>query len=253
MKFIKNEILESGINTVYLGTINDTPTILIGVKNLPDEIEIKQDISLNKNEIQNINQSDIINLYYPASNEIIDSYKNKMKIVTETFKDYKEKVEPYINSILDLNTKWVRNILYYKMEMDRILFKNKKFIVIKNIGWETTNDFYLLVIPFEPIKNIRHLELSHKELLENMKKKALDVAKKYNYNESDLYFFFHYHPSCYHLHLHVCIINHKVLKFRIYRHVLLEDVLSDLEIIGKKVIKFEMCISNPIYKLLIPQ
>jgi hypothetical protein len=45
-------------------------------------------------------------------------------------------------------------------------------------------------------------------------------------------------------------MNHKSLKFRIYRHVLLDYVLDNLEIIGKKDMKFEIAISNPIYKLL---
>lgn len=250
MKFIKIEILELNNNhIVYLGTINSIQSILICKKNFNDEIELKDTITTS-NEIQLIKQEETYNLYYPASNELIENYKNKTKIITETFQDYEEKIEPYVNSILDINTKWVKNILYYKTEIDRVLFKNKKFIIIKNIGWESSNDFYLLIIPFDPIKNIRHLNLSHKELLENMKKKALDIAKKYNYDENDLYFFFHYHPSCYHLHLHVCLTNHKTLKFKIYRHVLLENVLNELETIGKKTMKFEMCISNPIYKLL---
>jgi len=250
MKFTKIEILESCSDTVYLGTINEILTVLIGNKNLPDEIELNKDIILNKNTPQIINEQGINKIYYPASPEIIDWYKNKVIIVTETYKDYEEKIEPYIDSILETNTKWVKNILYYKMETERILFKNKKFIIIKNIAWESENDFYLLVIPFEKIKNIRHLNIQHKELLENMKKKSLEVAKKFNYFDNNLYFFFHYHPTCYHLHLHVCLINHKALKFRIYRHVLLENVMKELDTIGKKIMKFEMCISNPIYKLL---
>jgi len=239
MKFQKIEILEYKKNTnVYLGKINDINCILIADKKIPNEIEINE------------NKNDITNIYYPANNELIDFYKNKFKIVTETYDDYSNKIEPYINSILDANTKWVKNILYHKMETDKILFKNKKFIILKNVSWETNNDFYLLIIPFEPIKNIRHLTEEHREILELMKKKSIEIAKKYNFEENELYFFFHYHPSCYHLHLHVCLINHKSLKFKIYRHVLLENILNDLENIGKKTMKFEIIISNPIYKLL---
>ena len=242
MKFQKTEILEYKKNTnVYLGKVNEINCILIGDKKIPDEIELGDDIKA---------KSPDMTIYLPATNELIESYKNKYKIVTETYEDYCNKTEPYINSILDGNTKWVRNILYHKMETDKLLFKNKKFIIIKNIAWETINDFYLLVIPFEPIKNIRHLTEEHREILETMKKKSIDIAKKYHFEENDLYFFFHYQPSCYHLHLHVCLLNHKSLKFKIYRHVLLEDIMNDLENNGKKTMKFEIVISNPIYKLL---
>jgi len=237
MKFQKIEILEYKKNTnVYLGKINEINYILIGDKKIPNEIII-----------DNLNITDI---FFPASNELIESYKNKFKIVTETFDDYCKKIEPYINSILDTNTKWVKNILYHKMETDKILYKNKKFVIIKNIAWETNNDFYLLIIPFEPIKNVRHLTEDHRELLELMKKKSIEIAKKYSFEENELYLFFHYHPSCYHLHLHVCLLNHKSLKFKIYRHILLENILDDLENNGKKTMKFEIVISNPIYKLL---
>ena len=259
MKFTKIEILESRKDsTTYLGILNGSKAILTGLKNLPNEIELKIELpnkqsdsdSINIDSDSNFKQEGITSLYYPATPEIIDAYKNKIKIVTETYKQYIEKVEPYINSILDSNTKWVKNILYNKSEKERVVSKNKKFIVIKNIGFDTNNDFYILIIPFEPIKHIRDLNVSHRELLETMKKKGLDVAKKYNYEENELYFFFHYHPSCYHLHLHVCLMNHKSLKFRIYRHVLLDYVLDNLEIIVKKDMKFEIAISNPIYKLL---
>jgi m7GpppX diphosphatase len=182
---------------------------------------------------------------------MIESYKSKMKIITETYDVYKNKIEPYINSILESNTKWMKNILNLQNEANKILFKGEKFIVVKNIGYDTKNDFYLLAIPYESLKNIRDLEPKHKELLKLMKLKTLEIAKKHNFDEEDLYFFFHYHPSCYHLHLHICLNTHKNLKFKIYRHVLLDDVMENIEKIGKKLMKFEINISNPIYKLLI--
>ena len=251
MKFQKIEILEWKQHTnVFLGKIDEKVSILTGNKDLPDEIELNIKIN-NNNDFYKINENGVLNLYYPASNEIIDMYKNKTKIVYETLIKYETKIEPYIDSILTENTKWINKILNHKTEVDKILYKNKNFIIIKNIGWESNNDFYLLVIPYEPIKNIRHLRENHRILLNSMKKKGLDVAKRYNYEESDLYFFFHYHPSCYHLHLHICLINHKSLKFTIYRHVLLEDVLNNLNTHWKKIMKFEINISNPIYKLLL--
>lgn len=259
MKFHKLEILEIKMdNNIYYGIINGTSAILSTEKNIPDELDLKgETIIKNENyykiKINNkILTDSIIDLYYPASIEMIESYKNKIKIITETYDEYKSKIEPYINSILDSNTKWIKNILFYNTEAERLIFKGEDFVVIKNIGWDTNklNDFYILAIPFENIKNIRHLNLGHKDLLKLMKLKTLEIAKKYGYEEEDLYFFFHYHPSCYHLHLHVCVNNHKILKFRIYRHILLDYILDKIETIGKNTLKFEINISNPIYKLL---
>ena len=158
MKFKKIEILEikNGTN-IYYGTIENIPTILIAEKNIPDEITI-DDINLEKK-----------NLIHPASNDLIESYRNKIKIITETHTDYKNKVEPYINSILESNTKWIKNILAFQNETEKILFKGEKFIVVKNIGYDTKNDFYLLAIPHEELRTIRDLKGHHKELLKLMK------------------------------------------------------------------------------------
>jgi m7GpppX diphosphatase len=236
MKFKKIEILEIKNDTnTYYGTIDNVSAILISEKTINDEITLDSKV----------------NLIYPASNEIIDSFRNKVKIITETYLDYKNKVDPYINSILETNTKWLKNILNLQTETEKILFKGEKFIVVKNIGYDSKNDFYLLAIPHEELRTIRDLRGQHKELLKLMKLKTLEIAKKRNFEENDLYFFFHYHPSCYHLHLHVCVSNHKNLKFRLYRHILLDYAIDHIEKLEKKTLKFEMSISNPIYKLLL--
>lgn len=254
MKFHKIEILEIKKDTnVYYGNIDKIDAILIGDKEISEELLLDGEIILKNENFQKIkldNTESIIHLYYPATTEMIESYKSKMKIITESYDDYKNKIEPYINSILESNTKWIKNILNLQNEANKILFKGEKFIVVKNIGYDTKNDFYLLAIPYGPLKNIRDLEPKHRELLKLMKLKTLEIAKKHNFDEEDLYFFFHYHPSCYHLHLHICLNTHKNLKFKIYRHVLLEDVMENIEKIGKKTMKFEINISNPIYKLL---
>lgn len=254
MKFHKLEILENKKETnVYYGNINKIPAILIGDKEISNELNLDGEIILKNENFQKIkltSSESIIHLYYPANNEMIESFKSKIKIVSESYEDYKLKIEPYINSIIETNTKWIKNILNLQNEADKILFKGEKFIVIKNIGYDTKNDFYLLAIPFEPLKTIRDLQNSHKELLKLMKLKTLEIAKKQNFEEEDLYFFFHYHPSCYHLHLHICLNSHKNLKFKLYRHILFEDVIENIDKIGKKLMKFEINISNPIYKLL---
>ena len=252
MLFKKLEILEfkNDIN-VYYGMINNNSSILYAWKNIPNELNIDGEILIKNENFYKIKINDsTISVYYPASEEMIEAYKNKTKIIKESYDDYINKVEPYIDSILESNTKWIKNILYNENENNRILLKTDKFIIIKNICWDNNNDFYILAIPFESFKNIRHLDTSHKDLLLSMKMKTLEISKLYNFDEQDLYFFFHYHPSCYHLHLHVCLNTHKKLKCKIYRHVMLEYLLENLENIGKKEMKFEINISNPIYKLL---
>ena len=255
MKFHKLEILEIKKDTnVYYGTINNIHAILIGDKEISNQFCLDGETILkneNYQKIKILNSETIIHLYYPSTNDMLESYKSKIKIISESYDDYKKKIEPYINSILESNTKWIKNILNLQNEANKILFKGEKFIVIKNIGYDTKNDFYLLAIPYEPLKTIRDLRGNHKELLKLMKLKTIEIAKKRNFEENDLYFFFHYHPSCYHLHLHICLNNHKNLKFRLYRHILLDYAIDHIEKLEKKTFKFEMSISNPIYKLLL--
>jgi m7GpppX diphosphatase len=256
MKFQKIEILENKNNLItYYGYINKKSAILICDKLLDEDNEI--DLTGNiliKNENfykMQLKNNSVVNYYYPASNDMIESYKNKIKIVKESYKDYTEKIEPYINSIRENNVKWINNILVNGHEAERILYKSDTFIIIKNIGYDTENDFYLLAIPTQlDLKTIRDLTKNNKKMLNEMKRKSLEIAKKNNLEEEDLYFFFHYHPSCYHLHLHVCINNNKNLKFKLYRHILFDFVIHNLGKLKEMEIKFEINVSNPIYKLL---
>ena len=252
MKFSKIEILDARLEyNIYYGFINSLPAVLFADKNIPDTFNITGEIILKNENAYKFNQQGVYILYYPVDENYVNSYKGKIKIITETYDDYKSKVEPYINSILVQNTKWINNILHDNAESSRVLFKNDKFVITKNICWDNKlSDFYILVIPYEPIKNIRHLDTSHKSLLEEMKYISIEIAKDYQIDENELYFFFHYHPSCYHLHLHVCLINNKTLKCRLYRHILLDDLIENIEKYQKSSIKFEINISNPIYKLL---
>jgi m7GpppX diphosphatase len=251
MKFQKLEILEYKDDfNIYYGVINNKFAILKENKNISDEIIIPDEKLIRLGNVYQMKKNDLFLLNYPVDESLVDSYREKSKIVKETYEDYKTKIEPYINSILDNNTKWINNILNNKSETDRILIKNEKFLIIKNLSWEQDNDFYVLVIPYEKIKNIRHLNKSHEQLLTDMKLETLKLAKKYNIDEDELYFFFHYHPSCYHLHLHCCMINHKALKLKFHRHVMLDDIKENINDLEKKTIKYEINISNPIYKLL---
>jgi m7GpppX diphosphatase len=251
MKFLKLEVLEYKDDfNIYYGVINNKFAILRENKTINDEYVINDENLIRFENVYQMKKNDLFLLTYPVEESVVDSYKEKTKVIKETYEDYKSKVEPYINLILENNTKWIQNILNNKSETDRVLFKNDKFLIIKNLCWDQDNQFYVLIIPLERIKNIRHLNDSYEKILKEMKTETLKIAKKYNIDEDELYFFFHYHPSCYHLHLHCCLINHKALKLKFYRHIMLDDIIENLNILEKKTIKFEINISNPIYKLL---
>lgn len=251
MIFQKLEVLEYRNDyNIYYGIINNSFSVLLSSIDVPNELEITGEIIFKSDNAYKFTQEGIVTLYYPVDQDFIDAFRCKVKVINETYDDYKTKIEPFIDSILESNTKWIVNILNNKTETERILFRNDKFIIIKNIGWDTLNDFYMLAIPFEKIKNVRHLNPSHKNLLNEMKDESIKIAKQYNIDDDELYFFFHYHPSCYHLHMHICLLNHKSLKLRLYRHIMLDEIIDNLENFHKKDIKFEVSVSNPIYRLL---
>ena len=83
MKFHKLEILENKKETnVYYGNINKIPAILIGDKEISNEIDLDGEIILKNENFQKIKLTSselIIHLYYPANNEMIESFKSKIK------------------------------------------------------------------------------------------------------------------------------------------------------------------------------
>lgn len=110
---------------------------------------------------------------------------------------------------------WVDNILSHKAEADRIIFedvdKEIGFIMLPDLKWdgqiETLN---LLVLPFQRIRSIRELADSHLPLLQNIRKKVLEIVpKRYKVSSSHLRLYFHYQPSYYHLHVHVSHLNYE--------------------------------------------
>ena len=196
MKFKNLEVLEYRTDyNIYYGIINNFFAVLFGIKDLPNELEINGELLIKNENVYKFNQKEVHTLYYPVDQDFIDSFKTKIKIIEETYEDYKNKVEKYIDSIIENNIKWINNILYNNSESDRVLFKNNNFVIIKNICWDNLTDFYLLVIPYEKIKNIRHLNELHKELLLEMKLESLKIAKTYNIDEDELYLFLIYSTS----------------------------------------------------------
>lgn len=270
--YLRNEVIayllpyyKCNINyNIYFGILKNNQnyfSILLlendHIFNINSEIDIK-DISklINNDNINHLYFDNNIYIRYPISLDFIDWIKAELKIITETPDDYNNLSLPYINSILDKNTKWINDLLFKSAEESKVLYRCDDFVICKDIIWTSNHplDFYILAIPTVPLKNIRELTQEHILLLKNIKSKVIDIAKDYNLNSDSLYMFFHYHPSYYHIHLHICIIDHFVLETKYHRNYLLDDVIKLLEINSNywkdATLKFELLSTSKLYKIL---
>jgi len=261
MEFIKNDFIRDNNNRfINFGYINNILAIIFSdfqiltVKNILDESTL---VNHNGNSWTLVHKTKPINLIYPCNKDFSDSSTTKYIIITESAIDYNTKILPYINNIYTENTRWINDILRNKKEQNKIMFKNEKYIVTKDILWDEENipnSFYMLAIPFSKIKTIRDLRKEDIPILKEMKNSCNQIAKKYGINDNQLYFFFHYHPSFYHLHLHCSIINHKLLSSKYLRCKMLDSVISNLEknsfYYKNSDISFEIPVSHIIVKLL---
>jgi m7GpppX diphosphatase len=195
-------------------------------------------------------------IFFPISIDIIEWIRADIKIFNETINDYNNISLPYINSIYNKNTKWIHNLLLTRTEQHLLLYNCNDFIITKDIHWKNNNNnnFYILAIPYKNIKSIRDLNANDITLLENIKAKSIEIANMYGISHDKLYMFFHYHPSYYHLHLHVCIIDHYALETKYYKHYLLNDIIDKLKINSdhwkSSTLTFELLSTNKLYNLL---
>lgn len=182
--------------------------------------------------------------------------KQKQNIlVRETKEDYRKKVQYYFKKMYTTNTKWMNDIIRGNSR-DITYYRNKQFIVFKDIKWSNTksNDFYILGIPTHTIMSIRDLRKRDIDLLENMKKKIIQVASSYGLYQNNLAFFFHYLPSVYHLHLHCCkkdnpyLLNTK--KGCYFFDDVIEKLQSDSHYWKNKTFQYSVNQSSPIYRIM---
>lgn len=247
---------------LYFGIINDVFfSILLSEKNNIFNINsiINIDNIIKNNVIDNINHIYLnTNIYirYPITLDFIDWIKAYYKIFIETSDEYNRLSLPYINSILEKNTRWINDILFKRSEKNLLLYRNNDFIICKDIIWKSNQsyDFYILAIPIINLKTIRDLRHEHLPLLKAIKNKIIEIATGYKLNPDNLYMFFHYHPSYYHIHLHACVIDHPILETKYYRNYLLDDVISCLEINSNywkdATLKFELLSTSKLFKIL---
>lgn len=136
MEFTKNEVIQNDNEYIIFGKIQDKCAIIFS-KN-----EIKNNIKLNLSN-QEFNDQDFWT--FNVNNEKInvicqkehlkDNPKEKYIKITENKDEYNKKILPYINTISQNNTKWIKNILNKKEQVDKILFDNNNIMIIKDSNW----------------------------------------------------------------------------------------------------------------------
>ena len=272
------DIVNYGRYYLYFGVTNNFFSILISVNEIEDKIDLD---SWNKIIYNNKEQSlstDTVSellvsieksgdkslefygsnnyLKFPVSIDLIDWLKAEIVIFEESNQDYQKISLPYINSILEKNTRWINDLVFNKSEESIVLLRTDSYVICKDIIWkeESNSQFYVLAIPTKPIKTIRELTPVDIPLLEELKTKCIQIAKTYGVPKEKLYMYFHYHPSYYQLHLHVCITEHPALDTKFLRHYHLDTIINKLktdpEHWKNTTLKFELLTGTKLYNLL---
>lgn len=263
---------------LYYGVINNIISILVSVDKIGDEIELdtfnkimfnKQEQALNQNTISElINNTEkladkTLEVYGPnyylkfsVSLDFINWLKAEVIIIDETGQDYQNISLPYINSILEKNTKWIDKLVFDKSEESIVLLRKESYVICKDIIWkEKSNDnFYILGIPTKPIKTIRELTSNDLPLLEELRIKCIEIAESYGIPYEKLYMYFHYHPSYYQLHLHACVTEHPALETKFLRNyhldLIIEKIKLDSEYWKNATLRFELSTGSKLCNLL---
>ena len=272
------DIVNYGRYHLYFGVTNNFFSLLISFNKIDDEVELdcwnkimfnNQEQSLSTDSISELLVTvekafdksfefygDNNYLKFPVSLDLIDWLKAEIIIFEETNQDYQKISLPYINSILEKNTKWINELIFNKSEESIVLLRTDSYVICKDIIWkeETNSQFYILAFPTKPIKTIRELIPTDIPLLEELKIKCIQIAKSYGIPKEKLYMYFHYHPSYYQLHLHVCITEHPALETKFLRNyhldLIIEKLKTEPEYWKNTPLKFELLSGTKLHNLL---
>lgn len=263
---------------LYFGVSNNYFGILISVNDIENEIDLEswnkiiynnQEQSLSHDKLSELIVSiekfgdKSIEFYgannylkFPVSLDLIGWLKADIVIFEESKQDYLIISLPYINSILEKNTRWINELVFNKSEESIVLFRTDSYVICKDRIWkeESNSHFYILAIPTKPIKTIRELTSIDIPLLEELKIKCIQIAKNFDVPKEKLYMYFHYHPSYYQLHLHVCITEHPALDTKNLRQYHLNTIIDKLKTDSdhwkNTTLKFELLTGTKLYNLL---
>ncbi|CCA69534.1 hypothetical protein PIIN_03473 [Serendipita indica DSM 11827] len=162
--------------------------------------------------------------------------QQRLKLVRETPELYESIVRPYIDSFPSERTNWVRNILTYKTESEKLLYDCPDFVILPDFKWDIkdVNTLYLQAIVRDgTIKSLRDIRYSHLAMLRQIRSQATKVAAKWGIESGGLRLYVHYQPSYYHFHVHIVQVNYTGFPgTSIGQAHLLDDIISLLEVHG---------------------
>lgn len=124
-------------------------------------------------------------------------------MIKETPEYYHKVVLP---NAIKMDKTWIYAILNGIAEVDRIIYQDENFVLLKDIKWngDKLNEIHLLALPRrKDLLSIRDLDGSNIDLIEQIDKISRNVIESvYNLNNDRIRSYFHYYPSYWHLHVH---------------------------------------------------
>ncbi|KAG9309999.1 scavenger mRNA decapping enzyme [Chiua virens] len=180
-----------------------------------------------------------IRVIFPATEVHIQKYTRQERIlVSETPALYNDIVKPYIDAFPASRTQWVRDILEGKAEVDDVLCRTDRFLIVPDMKWDPSgpiSSLYLLAIVCGPtIRSLRDLRGGpdgHVGLLEEIREQAYGVVKgRWGLPRGALRMYIHYQPSYYHFHVHIVhAAQDGTMGMAVGQAHLLDDVISMLK------------------------
>lgn len=129
--------------------------------------------------------------------------QSNIKMIKETPEYYHTIVLP---NAIKMDKTWIYAILDGTAELDRILYQDENFVLLKDIKWngDKLNEIHVLALPRRrDLLSIRDIDNSNLYLIEQIDKISRDViVSMYNLPNDRIRSYFHYYPSYWHLHVH---------------------------------------------------
>ena len=155
-----------------------------------------------------------IDICHPASsNDILKKQSQRTFLVSETSRDYKDVIFPYLhkNEMNSSHNDWIINILNGISEKESIIKSSPDpdigYVLLPDSKWDhkdLANLYLLCIVRRTDLFSLR--DLSPKELpLLSYVKEEISIALKESFNVTwnDVKVFIHYLPTFYHLHIHI--------------------------------------------------
>ncbi|GIL77380.1 hypothetical protein Vretimale_2793 [Volvox reticuliferus] len=205
-----------------------------------------------------------VDLIYPATEKHVKKYRQQRRcMVKETPEMYESIVLPYIQSIPPAALQWVYNVLEKKKEVERLIFEDSDpqlgFMLHPDLKWDQqqVDQLYCLAIVHRrDVACLRALDLTHLELLENIRDKGCQaIQDKYGVPATSLRVFVHYPPSYWHFHVHFVHAAFAAPGTAAGKAILLDDVIDNMKNFGgdywrKRTLTYQLGEADDMWKLL---